>query len=148
MAPRTIEKIKILEAILGKAHGLFTQFLVCLDPPGISIHFQNVVLFRNVFLFSKCERFHEYFFPFSEKHNYKQKSSHSLQITDEFVNNKIYELLNLFPLSRIYNLLYITEIISPHCDSSNQRLPTSCCCSEHSAQVKISPLWKTSVSLE
>ena len=30
---------------------------------GMSFHFQNVVLFRNAFSFSKCERFHEFFFP-------------------------------------------------------------------------------------
>ena len=31
---------------------------------GMSFHFQNVVLFRKVFSFSKCERFHEFFFFF------------------------------------------------------------------------------------
>ena len=34
---------------------------------------KNVALFGNVFSFSKCERFCEYFFPSSKKHNYKQK---------------------------------------------------------------------------
>ena len=47
---------------------------------GMSFHFQNVVLFRNVSSFSKCERFRELFFPFSEKHNCKQK----------FVNKNLY----------------------------------------------------------
>ena len=51
------------------------------------------------------------FFPFSEKHNCKQKSSHSLQIALPmrlWTNNKIYiKLLNLFQLSRIYDLLYL-----------------------------------------
>ena len=42
--------------------------------------FQNVVLFWNVLSFSKCKRFCECYFPFSEKHNCKQKSVHSLQI--------------------------------------------------------------------
>ena len=45
---------------------------------GMSSHFQNVILFRNVLSFSKCERF--VVFPFSKKHNCKQKSVHSLQI--------------------------------------------------------------------
>ena len=36
---------------------------------GMSFHFQNVVLFRNVLSFSKCERFRDFWFPFSEKHN-------------------------------------------------------------------------------
>ena len=31
---------------------------------GMSFHFQNVVLFQNVFSFSKCERFRECFFLF------------------------------------------------------------------------------------
>ena len=38
---------------------------------GMSFHFQNVVIFRNVSSFSKCERFCQLFFPlqfcFSEK---------------------------------------------------------------------------------
>ena len=45
----------------------------------MSFYFQNVVCFQNVLSFSKCERFCV-FFPFSEKHNCKQKSVHSLQI--------------------------------------------------------------------
>ena len=40
----------------------------------MSFCFQNVVLLRNVFSFSKCERFCERFFPFSKKHNCEQKS--------------------------------------------------------------------------
>ena len=37
---------------------------------GMSFHFQNVVLFRKVFSFSKCERFHWFliFFSFSRGH--------------------------------------------------------------------------------
>ena len=40
----------------------------------MSFCFQNVVLLRNVFSFSKCERFRERFFSFSKKHNCEQKS--------------------------------------------------------------------------
>ena len=63
-------------------------------------HFQNVKGFASVV------------FPFSEKHNCKQKSLHSLQIAllmRLWESKKIYiGLLNLFQLSRIYNLLYLT----------------------------------------
>ena len=63
-------------------------------------HFQNVKGFVSVV------------FPFSEKHNCKQKSVHSLQIAllmRLWTNNEIYiKLLNLFQLSRIYNLLYVS----------------------------------------
>ena len=74
-------------------------------------HFQNVKGFVSVV------------FPFSEKHNCKQKSVHSLQIAllmRLWTNNEIYiKLLNLFQLSRIYHLLYHTvcnsRICSPIC---------------------------------
>ena len=57
----------------------------------MTFHFQNVVLFRNVLSFSKCERFLSVAFPFSEKHNCKQKSVQSLQIAlpaDEIVKKQ------------------------------------------------------------
>ena len=70
----------------------------------MSYHFQNVKGFMSVVV------------PFSEKHNCKQKFVNKIlctvtsnSFTDKVVlkNNKIYtKLLNLFQLSRIYNLLY------------------------------------------
>ena len=76
---------------------------------GMSFQFENVVLLRNVFSFSKCKRFCKYSFPLSKKHNCKQKSSHSLQIAllmRLWTNNEIYKkLLSLFQFSKIYNLL-------------------------------------------
>ena len=47
---------------------------------GMSFHFQNAVLFRNVLSLSKCERFCQCCFSFFQKHNRKQKSVHSLRI--------------------------------------------------------------------
>ena len=65
-----------------------------------------------MFSFSKCERFCECCFSFSKKHMCKQKSVHSIQIAllmKLWSNNEIYiKLLNLFQLSRIYNLTTIT----------------------------------------
>ena len=48
----------------------------------MSFHFQNVVLFLMCFHFQKVKGFVNVVFPFSEKHNCKQKSVHSLQIGD------------------------------------------------------------------
>ena len=52
--------------------GRTTRLSLDLKGFGMSSHFQNVVLFWNTLSFSKCERFCECFFPFSEKHNCKQ----------------------------------------------------------------------------
>ena len=64
---------------------------------GMSFHFQNVVLFRNVFSFSKCERVREYFSPFSKKHNFKQKFvNKNLQTKickQKFVNKSLDEVV-------------------------------------------------------
>ena len=75
-------------------------------------------IFKMGFFFWKCAFIFKMwkvlwvlFFPFSEKHNCEQKSEHSLQMAlliKFWTNNEIYiELLNLFQLSRIYNLLYL-----------------------------------------
>ena len=55
------------------------------------------------------------FFSLSEKQNWKQKSVHSLQIAllmRLWTNKEIYiKLLNMFQLSRVYDLLYLWIII-------------------------------------
>ena len=50
----------------------------------------NVVFFEMCFHFQNVKGFVSVVFPFSEKHNCKQKSAHSLQIyfTDEVVNKQ------------------------------------------------------------
>ena len=71
---------------------------------GMSFHFQNVILFRNVFSFSKCERFWV-FFPFSKKIFAFTTNS----FTDEVVNKQrnIYKAFKFVSVqSRIHNLLY------------------------------------------
>ena len=76
----------------------------------IHFRFQNV----HSFSFSKCERFCDFCFSFfrkTQQHNCKQTAVHSLQIVllmRLWTNNEIYiKLLNLFLLSRIYNLLHL-----------------------------------------
>ena len=75
-------------------------------------HFQNVVLFWNVLSFSKCERFCECCFSFFQKTQLLTKicTFTTNSFTDEVVNKQqnmyiCIKLLNLFQLSRIYNLL-------------------------------------------
>ena len=69
----------------------------------LCFHFQNVKGFVSVV------------FSFSKKHNCKQRFEHSLQIAllmRLWINNEIYiKLLNLFQLSRVYNLLYIKKCL-------------------------------------
>ena len=69
--------------------------------------------FEMCFHFQNMKGFVIFVFPFSEKHNCKQKSVHSLQIAllmRLWTNNEIYiKLLNLVLLSRIYNLLYLSR---------------------------------------
>ena len=78
----------------------------------IHFRFQNV----HSFSFSKCERFCDFCFSFfrkTQQHNCKQTAVHSLKIAllmRLWKNNEIYmKLLNLFLLSRIYNLLHVKE---------------------------------------
>ena len=80
---------------------------------GMSFYFQNVVLFHSMcFHFQIMKGFMSVFFSFFRETNCKQKSSHSLQIallmTDEVVN-KHGKLLDLFQLSKIFNLLYFYD---------------------------------------
>ena len=70
-------------------------------------HFQNVVLFRNVFSFSKYERFRECCFFLFPK------------------NTSVFKVLNLLQLSRIYDLSYRLYNYDIHCKS-----PLLCTCLE------------------
>ena len=70
--------------------------------------------FKMWFFFEMCFHFQNVkgflsFFPFSEKYNCKQKSVQLLQIALLMIYIK---LLNLFQLSRIYNLLYLFLCLS------------------------------------
>ena len=63
---------------------------------GISFHFQNVVLLRNVFSLSKCERFREFFFPFWVT---KICTVTTNSFTDEVVKQNIYKAFKFVSMS-------------------------------------------------
>ena len=80
------------------------------NSPYTAFLFKMWFIFKMCFHFQNVKGFVSIVFPFSEKHNSKQKSVHSILIAllmRLWTNNEIYtKLLNLFQLQRIYNSSY------------------------------------------
>ena len=75
---------------------------------GMSFHFQNVVLFQNLFSFSKCERFREVFFFLFPKNTIVNKTVTTNSFTEEVVLKNTRNIYKAFKfVSVVKNLLFI-----------------------------------------